>query len=69
MHWIPRVLVVFGFALLTSCGGLPFVGGPSSDERRAPCDRMAAEAIQTKDIGEARRLAASAAACYGRLQS
>ena len=51
-----------------ACSSLPLVGGDSDDERKARCDRIAAQAIQTKDVGEARRLAASAADCYGAIR-
>ena len=42
--------------------------GPSESERRAPCDSLAAQAINAEDLGDARRLAARAAECYAGLQ-
>ncbi|HSM35418.1 MAG TPA: hypothetical protein VK837_03390 [Longimicrobiales bacterium] len=54
--------------LLVGCSSLPIVG-ESDDEKKAECDRIAAQAIQTKDLGEARRLAASASDCYASVQT
>ncbi|HUH12473.1 MAG TPA: hypothetical protein VMK65_05165 [Longimicrobiales bacterium] len=53
--------------LLTGCASLPF-GGPSSEERKARCDRMAAQAIETEDLEQAKTLAAQAADCYAQAQ-
>lgn len=44
-------------------------GGPSASERRAPCDSLAAQAIDADDLGDARRLAARASDCYAGLQT
>jgi len=54
--------------LLAGCASLPF-GGQSEDERKAECDRIAAQAIQTSDLDEATRLAAAAADCYAAAQN
>jgi hypothetical protein len=43
--------------------------GPSESERRAPCDSLAAQAIDAEDLGDARRLAARASDCYSGLQN
>ena len=50
---------------------LPFVAacsmpfsGPSSSERKSECDQIAARAIQTSSLAEARDLAARASDCY-----
>ena len=53
-------------SLLSVLGGckVPFVGG---GDKKSECDRMAAEAIQTKDSGHARDLAAGASGCYAKL--
>lgn len=42
---------------------VPFTGGPQQD-RKAPCDQLAAQAIQTPSLEEARQLAAHATECY-----
>ncbi len=57
----PALLLLIG--PLLGCS-VPFVGGPSANERKAPCDRIAAQAIQTDDFDEARTLAAQASECY-----
>jgi hypothetical protein len=46
---------------------MPFRGS-SSDERKAECDRIAAQAIQTSSLEEARNLAARASECYAAAQ-
>lgn len=53
---------------LAACSSLPIIG-ESDDEKKAECDRIAARAIQTDDLGDARRLAAAAADCYAAAQS
>ena len=54
--------------LFLSACSVPFVG-ESSDDRKATCDRIAAQAIQTGDFDDARRLAAEASECYARAQT
>jgi hypothetical protein len=54
-------------AALGACSSLPF-GGKSGDERKAECDRIAAQAIQTGSLDEAKTLSAQASECYARLQ-
>jgi hypothetical protein len=58
------ILGVSFFPMLGACS-LPFRGG--GDDKKAECDQMAAEAIQTKDLTKARELSAGASACYARL--
>ncbi|HEU4631015.1 MAG TPA: hypothetical protein VFS08_14790 [Gemmatimonadaceae bacterium] len=55
--------VVVAVSQLAACS-LPFT--KSTDERKAPCDRLAARAIQTDSFEEAKDLAAQASACYAR---
>lgn len=45
---------------------VPFVGGGGND-KKSECDRMSAEAIQTRDLMKARELSAGASACYAKL--
>ena len=52
---------------LAACSSLPF-GGKSGDERKAECDRIAAQAIQTSSISDAKTLSAQASECYARVQ-
>ena len=54
-------------AALGACSSLPF-GGKSSDERKAQCDRIAAQAIQTGSLDEAKTLSAQASECYAKAQ-
>jgi hypothetical protein len=53
--------------LLAACSSLPIIG-QSNDEKKAECDRIAAQAIQTDDLSDATRLAAAAADCYAAAQ-
>lgn len=65
-----RVLAVTALVAVTflsACASLPF-GGKSNDERKAECDRVAAQAIQTSSAEEAKNLAARASECYAALQ-
>lgn len=62
---LPALLAL---ALLSACSSLPF-GGKSTDERKATCDRVAAQAIQTGSVEDAKNLAAQASECYAALQS
>jgi hypothetical protein len=55
-------------ALVGGCSSLPF-GGRSSNERKAECDRVAAQAIQTESLEEAKMLSAQASSCYAALQA
>ena len=50
--------------ILGGCS-VPFVGG--GGDKKSECDRMAAEAIQTKNVSKARELAAGASGCYAKL--
>jgi hypothetical protein len=54
-------------SLLSVLGGcsVPFLG--SGGDKKSECDRIAAEAIQTKDVMKARELAAGASGCYAKL--
>ena len=65
---IPVITAFFAVTLLSGCASLPF-GGKSGDERKADCDRVAAQAIQTASAEEAKTLAARASECYAALQS
>ncbi|HEV2148504.1 MAG TPA: hypothetical protein VGR37_13965 [Longimicrobiaceae bacterium] len=49
-----------------SACSIPFT--TSSEERKAPCDRLAARAIQTSSLEDAKNLAAQASGCYARAQ-
>lgn len=51
--------------LLCACS-VPF--RTSTEEKKAVCDRIAARAIQTASLEEAKNLAAEAAECYARAQ-
>lgn len=64
-RYIPALLAL---VTLSACSSLPF-GGKSSDERKAACDRIAAQAIQTGSAEEAKNLSARASECYAALQS
>ena len=52
---------------LGACSSLPF-GGKSGDEKKAECDRVAARAIQTSSLDEAKTLSAQASECYAKAQ-
>ncbi len=54
-------------ALVGMACSLPFT--KSADERKAECDRIAAQAIQTSSLEEAKNLTARASACYAELQT
>lgn len=41
----------------------------SGEERKAPCDRLAAQAIQTSSLEQAKNLSARASECYARAQN
>jgi len=62
---VRRLILAAGVLLpvLGACS-VPFRSG---GDKKSECDRMAAEAIQTKDITRARELSAGASACYARL--
>ena len=57
-------LIVLGTGL-AGCS-IPFT--TSKDERKAPCDSIAAQAIQTSSLADAKTLSAQAAECYARAQ-
>lgn len=63
MRSLPRLA---GVVLLLGACSVPFT--TSSDERKAACDRIAARAIQTSSLQQAKDLAAQAAECYARAQ-
>lgn len=58
--------LVSACCLLSACS-LPFT--QSSNEKKAECDRIAAQAIQTKSLEDAKTLSARASACYAQLQN
>lgn len=62
-----RSAIVLTCVFLGACS-LPFTGG-SSDGDKAPCDRIAAQAIQTSDLENAKNLAAQASECYAAVQA
>jgi len=57
--------LVIACCFLGACS-LPFT--QSSNEKKAECDRIAAQAIQTKSLEDAKTLSAQASACYAQLQ-
>jgi len=59
-----RLILAASFLPMLGACSIPFRGG---GDKKSECDRMAAEAIQTKDITRARELSAGASACYARL--
>jgi hypothetical protein len=63
---VKRRRFLLAASLLSVLGGckVPFVGG---GDKKSECDRMAAQAIQTKDAGQAKDLAAGASGCYAKL--
>lgn len=65
---IPAATALLAVTFLSACASLPF-GGKSGDERKAECDRISAQAIQTTSAEEAKTLAARASECYAALQS
>jgi len=67
-HHYRRLLGIPLLVALGACASLPF-GGKSSDERKAECDRIAAQAIQTKSTSEAKTLSAQASECYAKAQA
>ena len=64
--------VTLGFLLFVAfasgCSSLPF-GGRSTNEKKAECDRVAAQAIQTESLEEAKMLSAQASSCYAAQQA
>jgi hypothetical protein len=66
MRVISGLLLTVAFA--TGCSSLPF-GGPSTNEKKAECDRVAAQAIQTESLEEAKMLSAQASSCYAKQQA
>jgi hypothetical protein len=61
-HFIAAAALV----LLTACASSPRV---SDDIRKAPCDRISAQAIQSSSLEDAKNLAAQASECYASAQS
>lgn len=61
-----RATLVTACLALGACS-LPFTR--STEDRKAPCDRIAAQAIQTSSLEEAKNLAAQASECYARAQT
>ncbi len=55
------------FLVGTSACSLPF--SQSGNDKKSECDAVAAQAIQTKSLEEAKTLSAEASACYARLQA
>ena len=71
-HLLPESSVRASIAILlvlasaAGCSALPF--HHSSNEKKAECDRIAAEAIQTTSLEDAKTLSARASACYAAQQ-
>lgn len=65
MRRIP--LAAVGVALALSACSIPFT--KSNDDRKAACDRIAAQAIQTTSLADAKVFAAQASECYAAAQS
>jgi hypothetical protein len=65
-HMRTSILVLFLGLFVSGCFG---TRGPTAGERKAQCDRLAAQAIDTESLDEARRLAARASDCYAELQA
>lgn len=59
-----RSLTLLLSLLLVGCS-VPFVGG--GGDEKSSCDQLAAQAIQTSSVSQARDLAAQATECYARL--
>ena len=66
MRVLPALVLVV--ASVSGCSSLPF-GGRSSNEKKAECDRVAAQAIQTESLEDAKMLSAQASSCYAGLQA
>ena len=63
---LSRALLGSAILVAAACS-LPFT--KSSDERKAECDKIAAAAIQTSSLEEAKNLSAQASSCYANLQT
>ncbi|GEM_PF-2206302 len=66
--------MTFRTLILTAALGVTLSGcfgtrTASVADRKAQCDRLAAQAIDTESLDEARRLAARASECYADLQA
>jgi hypothetical protein len=59
-------LLMLALVGTTGCS-IPFT--TSGDELKAPCDRIAARAIQTGSLEDAKDLAARASECYAAAQN
>ncbi len=57
-----RLYLLIGVGL--SACAVPF--RTSSEERKAPCDRLAAQAIQASSLQDAKALSAQASECYAK---
>jgi hypothetical protein len=57
-------VVIVSLALAAGCT-VPLLS--KGGDKKAECDRISAQAIQTKSAGDARSLAAQATECYARL--
>lgn len=65
-----RVATLLVALLLPACsvfdGGEP--APPTPERMKSDCDQLAARAIETDDVAEARRLAAGATECYAAIE-
>ena len=57
-------VVIVGLILAAGCS-VPLLS--KGGDKKAECDRIAAQAIQTTSAGDARSLAAQATECYAKL--
>lgn len=57
-------VVIVGLVLISGCS-VPLLA--KGGDKKAECDRIAAQAIQTKSSSEARSIAAQATECYAKL--
>ena len=60
-------ILFVGLSLVATACAVPFRS--SSDERKAVCDRIAAQAIQSTSLEEAENLSRQASDCYARARS
>ena len=57
------------FTILAGSGCASRAASPTVQQRKAPCDQLAARAIQTDSLELAKNLAAEASECYSLAQT
>lgn len=62
-----RLFILFTVLVFSGCSSR--AAPPSVQQRKAPCDQLAAQAIQTDSLELAKNLAAQASECYSGAQS